>query len=86
LTGSKVILGLFLHFFVVLAWKSGLKVPVLPLGPSILLSNLEGCDSPPLQIVMAIRRTFLKFEARQTAITICSGLSCLTQQVQILKK
>jgi hypothetical protein len=49
--GFKKILGL------VLAWKSGLKVPFLPLGRScplqtILLSDLVGCDSP-LQIVMA---------------------------------
>jgi hypothetical protein len=42
----------------VLAWKSGLKVHLLPLGPScplqtILLSDLVKCDSP-LQIVMAV--------------------------------
>ncbi len=41
----KKILGL------VLAWKSGLKVPFLPFGRScplktILLSDLVGCDSP----------------------------------------
>ena len=46
----------------VLAWKSGLKVPFLPLGRScplqtILLSDLVGCDSP-LQIVMAVWRPF----------------------------
>jgi hypothetical protein len=46
----KKILGL------VLAWKLGLIVPLMPLGPScllqtILLSDLVGCDSP-LQIVM----------------------------------
>ncbi len=51
--GFTKILGL------VLAWKSGLKVPLLPLGryyslQTILLSDLVvGCDSP-LQIVMAI--------------------------------
>jgi hypothetical protein len=44
----KKILGL------VLAWKLGLKVPLLPLGHScplqtILLGDLVGCDSP-LQI------------------------------------
>ncbi len=44
------------------AWKSGLKVPLLLLGPScplqtILLSDLVGCDSP-LQIVMVIWRFF----------------------------
>jgi hypothetical protein len=41
-----------------MAWKSGRKVPFLPLGRScplqtILLSDLVGCDSP-LQIVMAV--------------------------------
>jgi hypothetical protein len=41
----KKILGL------VMAWKSGLKVPFLPLGhccplQTILLSDLIGCDSP----------------------------------------
>jgi hypothetical protein len=48
----------------VLAWKSGLKVPLLPSGPSgplqtILLSDLVGreCDSP-LQIVMTVWRVF----------------------------
>ena len=45
-----------------MAWKSGLKVPFLPLGHScplqtILLSDLVGCDSP-LQIVMAVWRHF----------------------------
>ncbi len=47
-----------------MAWKSGLKVPLLPLGPScplqtILLRDLVGCDSQ-LQIVMAISRAFFK--------------------------
>ncbi len=54
---KKKILGLLL------AWKSGLKVPFLPLGHScplktILLSDLVGCDSP-LQIVMAFWRTII---------------------------
>jgi hypothetical protein len=45
----------------VLAWKSGLKVPFLPLVSScplqtILLSDLVGFDSP-LQIVMAVWHT-----------------------------
>ncbi len=53
----KKILGLEL------AWKSGLKVPFLPLGPScplqtFLLSDPVGCDSP-LQIVMAFWRTII---------------------------
>ncbi len=73
-----------------MAFKSGLKVPLLTLGPScplqtILLSDLLGCGSP-LQILMAVWRTFFKFEARQMATTICRGLSRPTQQVQILKK
>jgi hypothetical protein len=47
----------------VLAWKSGLKVSLLPLGRScpfqaILLRDLVGCDSP-LQIVMAILHTII---------------------------
>jgi hypothetical protein len=79
--GDKKILDL------VLACKSGLIVPLLPLGPScplktILLTDLLGCYSP-LQIVMAIWRIFFKFEAYRTAITICRGLSRPTQQVQI---
>ncbi len=54
-------------------------MPLLPLGSSfplqtILLSDLIGCDSL-LQIVMAVWRTFLKFEALQIDITICSGQS-----------
>ncbi len=49
-----------------------IKVSLLLLGPScplqtILVSDLVGCGSP-LQIVMAVWRTFFKFEARQTAI------------------
>ncbi len=45
-----------------LAWKSGLKVSFLPLGPScslqiLLLSDLGGGDSP-LQIVIAVLLTF----------------------------
>ncbi len=41
-----------------MAWKSGRKVPLLPLGHSrplqtIQLSDLVGCDSP-LKIVMAV--------------------------------
>jgi hypothetical protein len=65
---------------VVLAWKSGLKVPLLPLGRScplqtILLSDLVGCDIP-LQIVMAFWRT----------IIVSRGLSHPTQKVQIQTK
>jgi hypothetical protein len=53
---------------------------------ALLPSDLVGCDSP-LQIVMAVWRTFLKFEACQTAIvTVSSGLSHPTQEVQIKKK
>jgi hypothetical protein len=74
----------------VLAWKSGLKVYLLPLGPScplqtILLSDLVGCDSP-LQKDMAVWHTFLKFEAHRTTIIVSSGLPHPTQPVQILKK
>ncbi len=65
--GFKKILGL------VLTWKSGLKVLLLPLGRScplqtILLSDLIGFDSA-LQIVMAIWPT----------IIVSRGLSHLTQ-------
>ncbi len=57
-------------------------MPLLPLRPysalqTILLSDLVGCDSP-LQVVMDVGPLF-KFEVRQMAITICSGLSRLTQ-------
>jgi hypothetical protein len=70
----KKILGL------VLAWKSGLKVPLLPLGCScplqtILLSDLVGCDST-LQTVMAGWGT----------IIVSRGLSHQTQKVQIQRK
>ncbi len=69
--GFKKILGL------VLAWKSGFKVPFLPLGRSfllqtILLNDLVGCDSP-LQIVMAFWCT----------IIVSRGLSHPTQKVLI---
>ncbi len=45
----------------ILAWKSGLEVPLQPLGPSCSLQTtyLVGCDSP-LQIIMAVRPTFYK--------------------------
>jgi hypothetical protein len=51
------------------SWKSGLKVSLLPVGRScplqtILLSDLVGCDSP-LQIVMAIWRTFFVMKKKQ---------------------
>jgi hypothetical protein len=72
--GFKKSLGL------VLAWKSALKVPLLPLRrycplQTILLSDLVGCDSP-LQIVMATWRT----------IIVSRGLSHPTQKVQIQTK
>jgi hypothetical protein len=55
----------------VLALTPGLKMTLLPLGPSsplqaILLSDLVGCGSP-LQIVIAVCCTFFKFEVSQTA-------------------
>jgi hypothetical protein len=64
----------------VLAWKSGLKVPLLPLGRScpmktILLSDLVRCDSP-LQIIMSIWRTIIDRR----------GLSHPTQKIQIQAK
>ncbi len=54
------------------SWKSGLKRPLLHLGPScplqtILLSDLVRCGIP-LQIVMPVWHAFL-FETCQTAIT-----------------
>jgi hypothetical protein len=52
---------------------------------TILLSDLVGCDSP-LQILMAVWRTYFQFEVCQTSITICSGMSRPTQQIQIIKK
>jgi hypothetical protein len=73
----------------VLARKSGLKVPLLPLGPScplqtILLSDLLGFDSP-LQLVLDLWTAFLQLEVHQTAIKVSSGLPHLTQQVQFKK-
>ncbi len=63
-----------------MTWKSGLKVPFLPLGHSrplqtMLLSDLVGCDSP-LQIEMAFWRT----------IIVSRGLSHLTLKVWIQTK
>ncbi len=60
--GFKKILGLGL------AWKSGLKVPLLSSVPSfplqtILPSDLVGCDSP-LPILIAIGVLFILFEGR----------------------
>ncbi len=75
----------------VLAWKSGLKVHLLPLGPScclqtILMSDLVRSDSL-LQIVMAVWRTFfLTFEVYQTANIAISGLSHSIKQIQIFFK
>jgi hypothetical protein len=56
----------------VLAWKSGLKVPLLHLGsscpmPAILLSDLAGCGGL-LQRDLGVSRTFFYIEAHQTAI------------------
>jgi hypothetical protein len=53
-------IGFFKILGLVLAWKTGHNVPLLPLGLScplqtILLSDLVGCDSP-LQIVMVVWR------------------------------
>jgi hypothetical protein len=49
------------------------------------LIDLAGCDSHQ-QIIMPVWHTFFKFEAHQTAIFDYSGLSLLTQQVQIQEK
>jgi hypothetical protein len=74
----------------VLAAISALNVSLLPLGPScpqqtILPSDLVGCGSP-LQKVMGVWHTFLKFEGQQTAIIVCRGLLHPTQYVKIFKK
>ncbi len=58
-----------------MAWKSGLKVPLLPLGPSyplqtILLGDLFGCGGQ-LQIVMAVLAHFFKFVS-SVLFLICS--------------
>ncbi len=71
---KKKMLGL------VLAWKSGLKVPFLTLGRScplqtLLLSDLVGYDSP-LKIVMAFWHS----------IIVSRGLSNTTQKVWIQSK
>jgi hypothetical protein len=63
-------------------------VTLLPLEPSfplqtILLSDLVGCGDSPLQIVMVIWRTFLKFEVPQTVVIVSSSLSHPTQEVQM---
>ncbi len=73
-----------------MAWKSGLKVPVLPLGPScplqtILLNDLIGCNSS-LHIVIAVWCTFFKFNGHQTTIIVSRGLPHPTHQVQIFKR
>ncbi len=51
---------------------------------TILLGVLVRCGSP-LKIEMAVWHSFFGFEARQTAIIVCSGLPHQTQQVQIQK-
>jgi hypothetical protein len=61
----------------VVAWKSGLKVPFLPLGRScpqqtILLNDLVGCDCP-LQIVMAVWRTFFVNLKRAEQLLLSAG-------------
>ncbi len=72
-TGFKKKLGL------VLACKSGLRVPLLPVRPScplqtILLRDLVGCDRP-LQIVNEVWHTFFQFEVHQTAIIVSSCMA-----------
>jgi hypothetical protein len=72
-----------------MAWKSGLKVPLLPLGPycplqTIFLSDLVGCNLP-LQTVMAVWRNFFFNMEGQTAIIDSSGLSHPTQKIPIEK-
>jgi hypothetical protein len=73
-----------------MAWKSGLKVLLLPVGISctlqtILLSDLVGCDTP-LQIIMVFGALFFKFEASQTATIVSSGRPHPTQHVKIQNK
>jgi hypothetical protein len=71
----------------VLAWISGLKVPLMPLGPScplqtILLSDLVGCGSL-LQIVMAVGISFFTFKVCQQPLYSLQPHP--TQHVQTLK-
>jgi hypothetical protein len=73
----------------VLALKSGLKVPLLPLGPNcplqtILPSDLIGCASQTLQMVMAIwRNFFLNLKPAKMSLLSAEGCHAPTQQVQI---
>ncbi len=55
-------------------------MPLLPLEPSCPLQTILLSD------LVVWRTFFFKFEVRQTAIIVCSGLLHPTQQVQILKK
>jgi hypothetical protein len=69
----------------VLAWISGLKVPLMSLGPSfplqtVMLSDLVGYGSPLLK-VMAVWRTFYSLEA----IIVCSGLLHLPSKFKFKK-
>jgi hypothetical protein len=74
-----------------LTWKSGLKVPFLPLGPSgplqtILLSDLVGCEyDSPLQICS--NGSLAHFFCIRSApnIIVSSGLSHPTQDFQFKK-
>jgi hypothetical protein len=69
----------------------GIKVSLLPLGPScplqtILLSDLVWCGSPPANRNGRLAHSFLKFEAQQTAILDCRRLLHLARQFKNLKK
>ncbi len=71
----KKILGL------VLAWKSGLKVILLPSGPShplqtILLSDLVGCRG---QTEVAVRCTCLKFDLKRAKQPLLPPAGCHTR-------
>jgi hypothetical protein len=71
-----------------LAWKSGLKVSLLPLESSCPLQTILLSDLVMRQAAtdsMANRHAFFNFKGRQTAIFVSSGLPHPTQQVQILK-
>ncbi len=75
-----------------LAWKSGLKVSLLPLGPScrlqtILLSDLVGCACQ-LQIELAVWRTFfLNLKRAKQPLQFAAGCNAqTTEQIQFFSK
>jgi hypothetical protein len=73
----------------VLAWKSGLKVPLLHLGPScplqtILLSDPNRCDNP-LQILMDVWRIFFNLKGAMQPLLSAEGCHTRSRKFKFKK-